>query len=110
MQVTMQTEAGAMWAEDEAVFARAVDESRSGCDRIVALRGDLAAGTGTAERAGLVAELMLALSMFELHGATLRRLTDWYPDEGRVRRGAQEWNLLQLRVESRSTRLDVAHV
>jgi len=93
-----------MWPDEEVVFARAIDESRSERDRIESLRADFDASNGTTEGFRLDGELVRALSMFELHGATLRRLADWYPNDARVWRAAQEWDVLQRGVK-RSVRL-----
>jgi hypothetical protein len=33
---------------------------------------------------------------FQLHGATLRSLARWYPEEGRVRRSLVDWDRMAL--------------
>lgn len=70
-----------MTPDDEILFGRVVDDSRTCSDGADAF----------------------AIAEFELHGATLRSLMRWYPNEARVLAALAEWELssIQLGVSER---------
>jgi len=78
-----------MWADDEAVFGRALDESRNEAGLIESLHGD---------------RLIRTIAAFEIHGSTLRQLAKWYPDEPCVGRAAREWESLRFDLEERASK------
>lgn len=80
-----------MGPDDEILFGRARDESRSSYDRIIALGRDV-----TAELK--LRAFALSMAEFELHGATLASLHRWYPNEPRVRSALAGWEHLSLQL------------
>jgi hypothetical protein len=50
--------------------------------------------------------LVLALAEFELHGASLRSLARWYPDESRVRKAVLDWEFLASRLAANGLPVD----
>jgi hypothetical protein len=75
-----------MQPDDEIVFGRTLDESRACLERIETLSREPAS------------DLVFTRAEFELHGATLRSLAKWYPDERRVHDAVTEWELLAAKV------------
>jgi hypothetical protein len=75
-----------MQPDDEIVFGRSLDESRACAERIEA-----------PDRERTI-DLTFTRAELELHGATLRSLAKWYPDEPRVQRAVTEWETLAARV------------
>ena len=71
-----------MAPDDEIVFGRSLDESRACLERIATLTNAPAS------------DLAFTRAEFELHGATLRSLAKWYPDEPRVTDAVREWECL----------------
>jgi hypothetical protein len=71
-----------MQPDDEIVFGRSLDESRACLERIATVSREQAS------------DLAFARAEFELHGATLRSLAKWYPDEPRVTDAVREWELM----------------
>ena len=80
-----------MEPDDEVIFGRALDESRTCSSRIESLRLDLAAVPAGPQSHPLVTDLTLAVAEFELHGSTLRTLAKWYPEEARIPPAVLEW-------------------
>jgi len=78
-----------MAPDDEVVFGRACDESISSFELVQRLVNE--AGPRSAE-------LSLAVAEFELHGATLKNLVRWYPDEAHIRTALIDWELLDTRL------------
>jgi hypothetical protein len=68
-----------MQPDDDIMVGRALDESHECLERM------------QGERAG---DLVFVRAEFELHGATLRSLAKWYPDEARVEAAVREWECL----------------
>jgi hypothetical protein len=75
-----------MQPDDEIVFGRSLDESRACAERIEAPGREPAS------------ELVFTRAELELHGATLRSLAKWYPDDPRVQHAVTEWELLAAKV------------
>ena len=75
-----------MTPDDEILFGHVADESRSSFERLNALAHRAHAGS-------LPPDLALAVAQFELHGATLRSLLRWYPNEARIRKALLDWEL-----------------
>ena len=82
-----------MAPDDEVLFAHVCDEGEACFERAAAL------ASGTEARPG--PELSYALANFELHGATLRSLRCWYPEENRVQTALVEWELLNVQLASK---------
>jgi hypothetical protein len=80
-----------MTPDDEILFGHVADESRSSFERVTALAGRAHAGS-------LPPDLALAVAQFELHGATLRSLLRWYPDEARIRKALMDWELFSVQL------------
>lgn len=80
-----------MSPDDEILFGHVVDESRYSYERVNALARLAHAGSPPPD-------LALAIAEFELHGATLRSLLRWYPDEAPVRKAFMGWELLNVRL------------
>jgi predicted anti-sigma-YlaC factor YlaD len=85
-----------MTPDDEVLFGHVCDDCRSCFERVERLT--------IAEASG--ADLALALAEFELHGASLRCLARWYPDEKRVRLALTEWELSSVQLSSRGFAVD----
>ncbi len=81
-----------MQPDDEIVLGRALDESRDSLRLIESLRAALNRDDLGSNRS---AELNLTAAEFELHGATLHRLADWYPNDAQVQQAVQEWERLR---------------
>jgi hypothetical protein len=77
-----------MQVDDEIIFGRVLDETRQCGERI--------------ESSLAPADVAMSLAEFELHGATLRSLARWYPEEPRVRLSVLEWDLMALRLAAPS--------
>jgi hypothetical protein len=75
-----------MQPDDEIVFGRSLDESRACVERIESPDRQEAR------------DLIFTRAELELHGATLRSLAKWYPDEPRVQRAVTEWEFLAAKV------------
>jgi len=82
-----------MAPDDEILFGRAADESKSSYERAGALAREACTGLPPSD-------LALALAEFELHGATLRSLMRWYPEELRVRNALADWELLGVQLQT----------
>jgi hypothetical protein len=78
-------------SDDEIMFGRALDESRACAERIEAFRSRSSAGSTAGSQCLTAGTLALDIAAFELHGATLRSLARWYPDEPRVGLAVAEW-------------------
>jgi hypothetical protein len=89
-----------MAPDDEVLFGRVCDDSRSSFERVERLVSE------ALERAAS-AELAIALAEFELHGATLRSLLQWYPDETLVRSALIDWELSNFKLASKGLPIDV---
>jgi len=87
-----------MAPDDETIFFSVRDESRSSWERLKQSR-DSASGPLRADQA-------VALAEFELHGATLRSLLRWYPNEDRVRAALANWEILSLELGSQGLPVD----
>ena len=83
-----------MAPDDEILFGRVEDESQSSYERVASLANQAHMGSAPSD-------LALALAEFELHGATLRSLLRWYPDESRVRNALADWELLDVQLRAR---------
>jgi hypothetical protein len=90
-----------MAPDDEILFGHAVDESRYSYEHVEAL-------SRQAYESPLPPDVALAMAEFELHGATLRSLMRWYPDEVRVRKALVDWELFSSRLTSSG--LPVTHL
>jgi hypothetical protein len=86
-----------MQPDDEIVLGRALDESRDSLRLIESLQAAL--HRDGLERFNRTADLNVTAAEFELHGATLHRLADWYPNEAQVQRAVQEWERLRSSLE-----------
>lgn len=82
-----------MAPDDEILFGRVEDESQSSFERVAALARQAHMGS-------MPADLALAIAEFELHGATLRSLLRWYPEETRVRAALADWELFGLQLNA----------
>jgi len=80
-----------MTPDDEILFGHAVDESRLSYERLNGLARQTYATSPSPD-------LPLAIARFELHGATLRSLRRWYPDEGRIRKALMDWELFSVQL------------
>jgi len=89
-------------SDDEIVFGLALDESRAYVKNLEVQQGDGGASPppdGAAPRDGSALrhgfhDRRQARAFFDLHGATLKLLADWYPADERFKRAAQEWDAL----------------
>lgn len=81
-----------MAPDDEILLSHASDESQFSYERVQSLRN--------LRRGGAPSDLTFALAEFELHGATLRSLRGWYPQESRVRAALADWEILTLALQS----------
>lgn len=84
-----------MRSDEEMLFGRVRDEIDSSYERAALLTLGLT-------EPSVPDELGLALGMFELHGATLRTLSRWYPKEACVRDALRGWELLSFSLESKA--------
>jgi hypothetical protein len=83
----------AMSPDDEILLGHAADESRYSYERVRALARQ-------AHESSPPPDLALAMAEFELHGATLRSLLRWYPDEAHVRKTLADWELFSVQLSS----------
>ena len=81
-----------MTTDDEILFGRVSDETRSSYERVQRLR---VSGTSAVSP-----DLGITLAEFELHGSTLRSLRRLYPREDRVNAVLAEWQRLSLKLAS----------
>jgi hypothetical protein len=89
---------GAVAPDDETLFFHVRDESRSSWERVKHFRDS--------SSAALTPDLAVTLAEFELHGATLRSLLRWYPEEDRVRTALADWEVLSLQLASQGLPID----
>lgn len=83
-----------MLTDDEILLGRVRDEIGSSYERAATLALELFEPPAPDE-------LLMALGLFELHGATLRTLGRWYPDQTCVRDAIFEWELQSFRLKAK---------
>ncbi|HKE36619.1 MAG TPA: hypothetical protein VKB39_04260 [Candidatus Baltobacteraceae bacterium] len=88
-----------MAPDDEILFGRVADESRTSYEQVEHLRR-LAQDV-------ITADLAVARAEFELHGATLRLLRNWYPHEERVQAALADWELRSFGLRSMGLAVEV---
>ena len=74
-----------MSTDDEILFGQVRDDSDSSFLRVQCLVREPISDSRSRE-------LALTLAEFELHGATIRTLTCWYPEDERVRHAFEDWD------------------
>jgi hypothetical protein len=82
-----------MAPDDEILFGHVADDVQHSFERVDRLANQAVGGDPPPD-------LALALAEFELHGATLRSLVRWYPDEIRVRAALADWELTSDRISA----------
>ncbi|MBV8153855.1 MAG: hypothetical protein JO029_09265 [Candidatus Eremiobacteraeota bacterium] len=83
-----------MAPDDEIIFGHVADEIEGSFDRVERLAHQAESGEAPSD-------LAVALAVFELHGATLKALMRWYPEEPRIRAALADWELSTVQLSAR---------